>query len=137
MLVGTTVWLDAETRETLRRLQAALGTASVNETIRRLIEQPASDAHSIFSKHHDAIRKIMRRHKLRDLVAFGSRARGDATPASDLDLAATVGEGASPLAILAAEADLEAELGIAVNLVELPNAALKNVIRREGVSFGR
>ncbi|HLE97266.1 MAG TPA: nucleotidyltransferase domain-containing protein [Candidatus Thermoplasmatota archaeon] len=135
--MGTTVWIDDGTREALRTLQRTLGTGSVNATIRRLLDQPATDAHSLFARHRAAIRAILRRHRLRNLVAFGSRARGDAQAASDLDLAVEVATGASPLAVLAAEADIEKELGISVNLVELPNAKLKDVLRREGVPFER
>lgn len=135
--MGTTVWVDDGTRAALRRLQSALGTDSVNATIRRLLEQPPADARSLFSKHRSAIAAILRRHKLKGLVAFGSRARGDANPASDLDLAAEAGPDAAPLAILAAEADLEAELGVPVSLVELPNTKLQSVIAREGVPFER
>lgn len=133
--MGTTVWIDADTREALRRLQASLGTHSVNATIRRLIERPEPDARTIFGQHRQAIRQILDRHKLEGLVAFGSRARGDASPTSDLDLAVKLERGASPLAILAAEADLEAQTGLRVDLVELPNARIAAVLKREGVRF--
>lgn len=134
--MGTTVWLEDATREKLRELQRALGARSVNETIERLMAQPAPDARALFAAHRGAIEAIMRKHGLRKLIAFGSRARGDAKPTSDLDLAAEVAKRASPLAVLAAEADLEAALGIPVSLVELPNPRLAAVLRREGVPFG-
>lgn len=134
--MGTTVWIDDATRAALRRLQRQLGTPSVNATIQRLLQNPAQDAHTLFARHRKAIRAILRRHHLTGLVAFGSRARGDAGPASDLDLAVHVAAGADPLALLAAEGDLEAALGLKVNLVELPNPALEAAIRREGVPFG-
>ena len=134
-LVGTTVWVDDETRAQLRRIQNAFGDPSVNATIKRLIEQPATDAASIFAKHRTEIKAILARHKLRDLVAFGSRARGDASPTSDLDLAVRPAPGASPLAILSAEEELEKVLGLAVNIVEIPNARLDTTIAREGVRF--
>jgi hypothetical protein len=133
--MGTTIWVEEGTREALRRLQEQLGTDSANATIRRLIDQPATDARTLFSRHRQGIRAIVRRHGLRRLMAFGSRARGDATMASDLDLAVEAGPGAGPLAILAAEAELEEELGVHVNLVEAPNPALKEILRREGIAF--
>jgi predicted nucleotidyltransferase len=134
--VGTTVWIEDDTRRRLRRLQEAFGVTSVNATIRRLIDKPTLDAHTLFRRHRKELTAILRRHHLRKLVAFGSRARGDATPTSDLDLAAEMGPGADPLAILAAEADIEEELGLPVSIVELPNDRLRAVLQREGVRFG-
>lgn len=133
---GTTVWIDSATREKLRRLQASFGTDSVNATIRRLIESPTQDARALFAKHRAEIRAILRKHALRGLVAFGSRARGDAGPTSDLDLAVQRTARAKPLAILAAEADLEELFGLPVDLVEIPNPKLDAVIKKEGVKFG-
>lgn len=133
--MGTTVWIDDETRSALRKLQASFGTPSVNATIQRLIAQPSPDARALFAVHREGIREILQRHRLRRLVAFGSRARGDAGPASDLDLAAEVAKGADPLALLAAEGDLEALLGMPVHLVELPNQRLAKVLKKEGVPF--
>src|SRR5688500_5765131 len=130
--MGTTVWVDDSTREALRRLQQEFGTDSVNSTIRRLLDRPALDARTLFALHRDAIRGVLKRHRLRGLVAFGSRARGDAGPTSDLDLAAEVDPKAAPLAILAAEADLEEALGLAVHLVELPCPRLQKAIQEEG-----
>ncbi|HLE47810.1 MAG TPA: nucleotidyltransferase domain-containing protein [Candidatus Thermoplasmatota archaeon] len=133
--MATTVWVETKVREALRHIQEALGTTSANATILRLIEQPAPDARSLFSRYRKPIREIMRRHKLRRLVAFGSRARGDARLDSDLDVALELGEGAAPLALLAAEADLEDALGIRVNAIELPNDHLADTLKREGVPF--
>jgi predicted nucleotidyltransferase len=133
--VGTTVWVDDETRKALRRLQRELGADSVNATIQRLLERRALDARTVFALHRDAIKAVLKRHRLRRLVAFGSRARGDAGPTSDLDLAVEAAPQAGPLAILAAEADLEEATGLRVNLVELPNARLQDAIEREGVPF--
>ena len=133
--MGTTVWLSSATREDLRRLQDQLHLPSVESTVRHLLERPAVDARALFAVHRKRIAAILRRHGLTGLVAFGSRARGDATVASDLDLAAVVKAGAGPMAALAAEADLEDELGVPVHLVELPNPALQAAIEREGVPF--
>lgn len=133
--MGTTVWVDDETRAALRRLQEALGTDSVNATIGRLVKQPALDARTIFAAHRDAIQAILRQRRIGRLIAFGSRARGDATHGSDLDLAVEVEPDADAWAVLAAEVDLEEELGVPVDLVELPNPRLAEAIEREGVAF--
>ena len=134
--MGTTVWVDRDTREQLRRLQTVFCTDSVDSTIRRLIARPPEDARSLFAAHRTAIEAIMRRHGLRHLVAFGSRARGDAGPGSDLDLAAEFHPDSDPLAIMAAGRDFEEELGLLVDLVELPHPTIGQIIEREGVAFG-
>ncbi|MFO1535954.1 MAG: nucleotidyltransferase family protein [Thermoplasmatota archaeon] len=133
--MGTTVWVDDATRRDLRRLQQELGARSANDTIRRLLDRPALDARTLFALHRDAIQAVLKRHRLRRLVAFGSRARGDASPTSDLDLAVEAAPRADPLAVLAAEADLEQVTGLRVNLAELPNPRLEEAIAREGVPF--
>jgi len=112
-------------------------TDPVNATIRRLLEQPALDAHALFARYRPEIPAILRKHGLRRFVAFGSRARGDAGPTSDLDLAMEHGPRAKPLAILAAEADLEEVLGVPVDLVELPNERLQHMIARERVAHSQ
>lgn len=77
----------------------------------------------------------MKRHKIHSLTAFGSRARGEAEPGSDLDLAAQMEPDAPPLALLSAEADLEDVLGVKVQLIEPPNPRLDAAIRRDGIPF--
>lgn len=134
--MGTTVWIDESTRMALRELQKAYGTRSVNETLQRLLAQPPPDARALFATHRPQIEAIVRKHRIKRLIAFGSRARGDARVTSDLDLAVELRKDADPLALLAAEADLEEALGVPVRLVELPNARLADAIRKEGVPFG-
>ncbi|MHB8634689.1 MAG: hypothetical protein ACYDBQ_12145 [Thermoplasmatota archaeon] len=53
--VGTTVWLDAETREALRRTQGRLGEPSAGATIRRLLDRPELDARTLFALHRAGI----------------------------------------------------------------------------------
>ncbi|MEK6975540.1 MAG: nucleotidyltransferase domain-containing protein [Candidatus Thermoplasmatota archaeon] len=133
--MGTTVWIDDATRADLRRLQDAFGTPSVNATIQRLLSQPAMDARTIFAKHGGAIAAILKRHGLRGLVAFGSRARGEARPDSDLDLAAHIDPRGDPLAIFGAELDFEDLLGMKVHIVQLPNQRLAATLKRDGIAF--
>lgn len=133
---GTTVWVDEGTRDALRERQAQLGARSVNETIRRLLATPGPDARSLFALHRKEIGALMRRHGVRALTAFGSRARGDASPGSDLDVAVRMRPRVKPIAVLAFEADIETLLGIPVNAVELPNARIEAVLAKEGVAFG-
>lgn len=77
----------------------------------------------------DAIAAICERHGVAELSVFGSIARGDARPDSDVDLLVTYREGAHPglIAFNRLRRELEAALGIRVDLV--PKDGLKPVIR--------
>jgi predicted nucleotidyltransferase len=69
-------------------------------------------------------------HAVRSLAVFGSRARGDAAEASDIDLLIEFedGSGVSYLDLMAMRFELEEILGTRVDLVE--KDALANPIRR-------
>ena len=134
--MGTTVWVEDDVRAELRRLQHSMGAASVNAVLRRVLGPGPRTAQALFADHYDAIGRILRLHRIAQLVAFGSRARGDARPDSDLDVALRLAPDAAPLAAVAAEADLEELLGLPVRIVELPNPRLDAVIAAEGVRFG-
>lgn len=135
--MGTTVWVEDATRDELRMSQHDLGTNSVNATIQYLTRKPALDARALFAVHFETIRSLMKRHRVRKLIAYGSRARGEARPTSDLDLAVKMASNADPLAVLALEADLEEALGVPVSVVELPNERVEKAIGKEGIPFGR
>lgn len=126
--MGTTVWISDETREKLRDLQSRLGAKSANETIERLLDQPAEHAASMFRRHAREISACMKRHGVSKLMAFGSRASGTARPDSDLDLAVLLRPTAGPLALLAFEGDMEAMLGVPVHAVTLPAPRLQKAL---------
>jgi predicted nucleotidyltransferase len=89
---------------------------------------------SHWAKSHPEIRRV---------VLFGSRARGDHTPESDVDLAVLVSSyrGEDPFTRFHFEcaswkAELVATLGQPVSLVEISNEArpeIQNAIERDGV----
>ena len=66
----------------------------------------------------DAIRRIAREHGVTQVRVFGSFARGDATPESDLDLLIDVGGATTPWFPGGLVADLEALLGRRVDVAE-------------------
>jgi len=65
----------------------------------------------------DEILKVAASHGARDVRVFGSRARGENCPDSDLDLLVTLDEHASLLDIVAIKQDLEDLLGCKVDVV--------------------
>jgi hypothetical protein len=85
---------------------------------------------------HEAIR-LAGAHGLRSLRVFGSVARGEERPESDIDLLVTVDPGTSLLALARAQRDLETLLGARVDLV--PEGDLKpgvvDSVRRDLVAL--
>jgi type I restriction enzyme S subunit len=86
--------------------------------------------------HLALVRRIVKqRLPGREVRMFGSRARGDAKPWSDLDLTVVDETPISALAMAEARADFEeSDLPFGVDLVpwsELP-ASLRRAVRREG-----
>jgi predicted nucleotidyltransferase len=66
--------------------------------------------------HRDEIKAIVTRHHGRSIALFGSVARGDESPDSDIDFLVELAPDARPFGILAIGADLEAALGVRVHV---------------------
>jgi predicted nucleotidyltransferase len=69
------------------------------------------------TKSRDRILGIARSHGARSIRVFGSRARAEAKPDSDLDLLVQLEDGRSLLDIVAMKQDLEDLLGCRVDVV--------------------
>lgn len=66
--------------------------------------------------HRNEIKAIVARHHGRSIALFGSVARGDERPDSDLDFLVELAPGARPFEILAIGAELEEVLGVKVDV---------------------
>lgn len=66
--------------------------------------------------HRDEIKAIVARHDGQSVAVFGSVARGDERPGSDIDFLVELAPGARPFKILALGADLEQALGVKVDV---------------------
>ncbi len=62
----------------------------------------------------DEILRIAQKYGVRNVRVFGSRARGEETPESDLDLLVDYGEDMSLLDVIGLEQELEEAIGIRV-----------------------
>ena len=62
------------------------------------------------------IKAIARRHGAVSVAVFGSVARGEARPGSDIDLLVELEAGTRPIELLALGADLEGLLGVPVDV---------------------
>jgi hypothetical protein len=71
----------------------------------------------MLSSRRDEILTLAARHGARNVRVFGSWARGDATPGSDVDLLVDVEPGRSMLDIVALWQDLAALLGCRVDVL--------------------
>ena len=78
-------------------------------------------------KKRDEILAIATRHGARDVRVFGSRARGEGKPGSDVDLLIRLEAGRTLLDIVAIKQDLEDLLGCKVDVVT--ESAVSHLIR--------
>lgn len=131
----TTVALDARTRDKLVELRRRWGLASVEAVIDQLLDGPPRTAQALYEARKTSVNAALYRHDVRRLVAFGSRARGDGRPDSDLDLAVTLPRTADLFDLVHIKEDLSAAFGVPVDVVSTASASarLKARIAREGV----
>ena len=87
-----------------------------------------SPMHPLIEQHRDELLAIARRRGASHVRVFGSMARGDAGPDSDVDLLVTLAPGVSGLALGGIVVDVEALLGRRVDVVT--EAALHPELRR-------
>jgi len=66
--------------------------------------------------HRDQIKEIVSRHHGRSVAIFGSVARGDERPGSDIDFLVELAPGTRPFEILQLGAALEEALGVRVDV---------------------
>lgn len=88
---------------------------------------------------HEAMAEFCRRWQVREIAVFGSVARGEATPASDVDLLVTFHAAARPtlFTLVRMQQDLEAMLGRRVDLAEKSSVeASDNDYRRRCILDG-
>jgi uncharacterized protein len=131
----TTVAIHTPTRDRLLELKRAWGLKSLEEVIDRLANGAPLGAKALYLARKKQVDHVLAEHGIEKLVAFGSRARGDARPDSDLDLVATVPEATSLFDLVHIKDDLEDAFGVPVNLLT-PGGLRKRLrqhVEEEGV----
>jgi uncharacterized protein len=83
----------------------------------------------VLQHRRDEILRIAASHGARDVRIFGSMARGEARPDSDIDILVKLNPGRSLLDIVAIKQDLEDLMGCEVDVVT--EAAISPYIREE------
>ncbi len=84
----------------------------------------------VLARRVELLAAAERRHAL-DVRVFGSIARGEDTPDSDVDLLVTLGPGARPLDLLSLACDAEDILGVRVDVGTVES--LRPEIRQEAL----
>lgn len=89
----------------------------------------------VIERHRELISEVAARHGAHDVRIFGSRARGEATTASDLDLLVRMEPGRSLLDLIALEQELERLLGVDVDVLtpESLSPYLRDEVQQEAV----
>ncbi len=76
----------------------------------------ATPLRELVEAHRDEIKAIVARHHGRSVAIFGSVARGDERPGSDIDFLVELTPGARSFEILSIGAELEEALGVKVDV---------------------
>jgi predicted nucleotidyltransferase len=131
----TTIALDGSTRDRLVALQERWGLPNVEAVLLRLLAGEPQTAEALYAARKKQVDEVLARHRVQKLVAFGSRARGDARPDSDLDLAGSLPRGADLIDVVHLKEDLQEAFGVPVDFVSLSGARprLRQRIEQEGV----
>lgn len=85
--------------------------------LERLIAAAKPRPSTVLTEHVEAIRAIAAEHRATEVRVFGSAARGEDVPGSDLDLLVSFASDASLYDQVGLKEDLEALLGVSVDVV--------------------
>jgi len=136
---STTIEIPLDLRNQLQRLKRHPRQA-YHEVIRTALARAALEGSTsgtsedpLLAKHKSSIAKHARMHGLRNVRVFGSRARGDARPDSDLDLLFELVPGRTLLDVMAFANKVEALIGVPIHPAELEEfrPAIREGVRAE------
>lgn len=130
----TTIKLSAETKKILEGLKQH-PRETYEDVIRRLISEKGSPPTSQILEQ--AVR-YLRKRGVKNIAVFGSRARGDARPDSDLDLLVDFPKGTSLFDHVGMEMELSKLLGVKVELVSrtVVSPYMREKVEDEAVAVG-
>lgn len=95
------------------------------------VRERAPGLDPLVERHRRALRRAARRCKLRRIWLFGSRARGDARPDSDVDILYQTGPGATLWDVADFQATAQELLGVRVDVADMD--ALPNKMRERAM----
>lgn len=135
--MATTVLVQEVTRDALAATRSAYGATSMDAAIRRALRDATPTANVLWRSHRKPAEAVVREHKVRRLIAFGSRVRDDRHPGSDLDLVAEFPTTGGMRAFFALRDALSHALGVRVDLGDMPSkdSDLWQTVKAEGVAL--
>jgi uncharacterized protein len=121
---------------TLRKLIEATGQRLVIDVVQaRPVGLPNTPRGLLLRRRRSALHRVAERHGISNLRVFGSVARGEDGPLSDVDIAADIPESTSLIDLARAAREMSETLGVEVDLV--PARALRppvaEMLSQEGV----
>lgn len=117
--VRTTIALDPALRDKLTDLKRLWNLPKLEDVVRKLVEEPPLTAGSLFERRKPAVLAVIARYRVKRVIAFGSRANGEARSTSDLDLAVSIPKEASLFDLVHLQDDLTAAFGLPVHILEI------------------
>jgi len=123
------------TLATLERILAASGDALVLNLSRRPPRRKVSKGLALLRRSRDRLQKAARRYGVRDVRVFGSVARGEDRPESDIDLLVELDPGQTLLDLIGFQQAAEEILGVSVD-VAAPRL-MKNRVRARALREAR
>jgi uncharacterized protein len=94
------------------------GTRALSPAMRARLVRALTRPSELVERHRDAIRDIVKANRADDARVFGSVARGEDRPGSDLDLLVTLAEDASLFDLARLHVELQDLLGIRVDVLD-------------------
>jgi hypothetical protein len=130
----STIKLSVETRKTLEKLKLH-PRETYEDVLRRLIAEKGGVS---TSQMLEKAVQYLKKRGVRNIAVFGSRARGDARPDSDLDLLVVFPDETSLFDHVGMEMELSRMLGVKVELVprDAVSPYMRESIENEAVAVG-
>jgi predicted nucleotidyltransferase len=135
--MNTTVLVSDATRDILAMGRDRFADPSLDAYLRRVLRDATPMATELWKANQKEAEALCKRHKVRRLIAFGSRVRDDRHPASDLDLVVEMPTDGGIRDLFQLEEELGKLLGVKVDLGDMPpkDSRLWRHIQEEGVAL--
>ncbi len=135
--MNTTILVSDATRDILAKGRDRFTSPSLDAYIRVVLRDATPMAQDLWKAHRKKAEEICKAHKVKRLIAFGSRVRDDRHPASDLDLVVEMPKTGDITELFKLQDEFADLFGVKVDLGDLPrpDSRLWKHIREDGVAL--